>query len=59
MRVLVTGDIHGNPERLQFIHSKEKLTTDDVIVVLGDVGANYYLSKRDIRMHDLLHSREP
>ena len=55
MRVLVTGDIHGNPERLQFIHSKEKLTTDDVIVVLGDVGANYYLSKRDIRMKDVMN----
>ena len=28
MRVLITGDLHGNPEGLQFIHSKEKLDYD-------------------------------
>ena len=56
MRVLVTGDIHGSPERLQFIHSREKLDTEDVIVVLGDVGANYYLSKRDIKTKEAMNA---
>ena len=56
MRVLITGDLHGNPERLQFIHSKERLGTEDVIVVLGDVGANYYLSKRDIKTKEVMNS---
>ena len=39
MRVLITGDLHGNPERLQFIQRKENFTAADVIVVMGDVGA--------------------
>ena len=55
MRIIITGDLHGNPERLQFIQRKENLTAEDVIVVLGDVGANYYLSKRDLQMKQAMN----
>lgn len=56
MRIIITGDLHGNPERLQFIQRKENLTAEDVIVVLGDVGANYYLSKRDLQMKQAMNA---
>ena len=47
--IYITGDLHGNPDNLIDFHKKIKLTETDVVVVLGDVGANYYgpESKRD------------
>ena len=39
--IYYTGDIHGDPyEVIQFCDSK-KLTEQDTLVLLGDVGANY------------------
>jgi len=37
-----TGDIHGNPDKIIDFSAKNKLTENDTIVILGDVGANYY-----------------
>ena len=45
--IYYTGDIHGDPyEVIQFCDSK-KLTEQDTLVLLGDVGANYYRNRRD------------
>ena len=40
--VFVTGDTHRNFERIEEICMYEDTATDDVIVILGDVGINYY-----------------
>ena len=40
--IYFTGDIHGNPDGIVDFISKVHPTMDDVIVLLGDVGANYY-----------------
>ena len=48
--VYVTGDIHGNPEYLIYKAQSLGLTKDDILVILGDVGANYYLNKKDRQM---------
>jgi len=45
--IYYTGDIHGSAVELQTFCKKMSLTADDVIVILGDVGANYYGGKRD------------
>jgi 3-oxoacid CoA-transferase subunit A len=45
--VYITGDIHGNPEFLIYRAQQLSLTKDDTLVLLGDVGANYYLNERD------------
>ena len=43
--VYYTGDIHGDISRvISFIENK-KLTSEDTIVLLGDVGLNYYGDK--------------
>lgn len=41
----VTGDIHGNICNLLFL--TEELTKKDVLIILGDVGFNYYRNKKD------------
>ena len=45
--VCYTGDIHGNPYPVEMIAEREHLLADDVIIILGDVGANYYLGEKD------------
>lgn len=40
--VYYTGDIHGDPTRLEAFCQRWDLKEDDIIVLLGDVGANYY-----------------
>ena len=52
--VYITGDIHGNPEFIIYRAQQLGLTKDDVLVLLGDVGANYYLNKRDDRMKEAM-----
>lgn len=52
--VYITGDIHGNPEFIICRSQQLGLTKNDVLVLLGDVGANYYLGKRDVRMKEAL-----
>lgn len=44
--VLLTGDIHGETFRIADAVQRFELTTDDVIVILGDVGMNYYGNKK-------------
>ena len=45
--VIYTGDIHGSPFRIVSFCDKIGIGKNDTIVLLGDVGANYYGDKRD------------
>ena len=40
--VYYTGDIHGNAKAIAAFAQYFELTESDTIVILGDVGANYY-----------------
>jgi 3-oxoacid CoA-transferase subunit A len=44
--IYVTGDTHREFSRF----SRLDLTKDDMIIVLGDVGINYYLDSSDYRV---------
>ena len=45
--IYYTGDFHGsNDEFVRFCINNE-LIEEDVVILLGDVGANYYGGKRD------------
>lgn len=53
--VYVTGDVHGYFGRLaRFCATLPAPSRDDVLVVLGDVGANFWCDERDDRMRDAL-----
>lgn len=45
--IYYTGDIHGDKSDIVRFANRMNLTADDVIVILGDVGANYYGNERD------------
>ena len=47
--VYYTGDIHGEVFRISEMIDRFKITPNDIIVLLGDVGMNYYGNKRGDR----------
>ena len=57
--VFYTGDIHGMPWNIVKFSKKYHLTEDDVIVILGDVGANYYCDDRDRECKAALNKVKP
>ena len=40
--VYITGDCHGRFDHILDFCQKQHTTTDDVLIILGDVGLNYY-----------------
>ena len=50
--IFYTGDIHGKIAGLVKFCDRYQPAEQDVIVMLGDVGANYYLDDRDTRMKE-------
>ena len=47
--VYYTGDIHGEVFRVSEMIDRYQITPADIIVLLGDVGMNYYGNKRGDR----------
>ena len=47
--VYITGDIHGEVRRVSEMIEKHEITPEDIIVILGDVGMNYYGNKKGDR----------
>ena len=52
--VYFTGDIHGYAKEILRFGDKYNLTLDDVLVILGDVGANYYGERIDCHTKNIL-----
>ena len=40
--VYITGDIHGQVEGVRTMINSHNITPNDIFVLLGDVGLNYY-----------------
>ena len=57
--IYYTGDIHGNPREIVQFCDRQKLTQKDTLVLLGDVGANYFLNRRDAGMKGRLTLVKP
>ena len=47
MTVHVAGNKHGRLKPVKSFAKREGLTPEDAIVILGDVGLNYYNNERD------------
>ena len=50
----ITGDTHGNFKPIKCFCAFNNLTKDDVLVVLGDAGVNYFLNERDLQAKKLV-----
>lgn len=57
--IYYTGDIHGFPYGIYKLCKRFKLTREDTIVILGDVGANYYGDERDNEFKEVLSRLAP
>lgn len=57
--VYYTGDIHGQKYEIEHFCKRFKPTADDVIVILGDVGANYSRDERDAELKTVLNRAKP
>ncbi len=57
--VYFTGDLHGEFDKIDRFIRKINPTRDDVIVLLGDVGANYYGGYRDRVLKESLNNAGP
>lgn len=56
-RMFCTGDIHGSFNRLKEIKKfceENDITKNDCLILLGDVGANYWLDKQDKRFKEYM-----
>lgn len=51
---ILTGDTHGDFERIEAFCAEYGTTPDDVMVILGDVGVNYFLDERDVEKKEWL-----
>ncbi|MEG1299591.1 MAG: metallophosphoesterase [Erysipelotrichaceae bacterium] len=51
-RIFITGDKHGNFDFLtEFCHDN-KTTVNDILIILGDTGLNYYVSNFSLETND-------
>ena len=57
--VFYTGDIHGSKYEIVSFCERYNLTQDDIIVILGDVGSNYYGDLRDDLLKTALNRVKP
>lgn len=57
--VFYTGDPHGDVAEIVKFCRRMRLQSSDTLVILGDVGANYYLNERDKCVKEQLNSCGP
>lgn len=58
-RIFVTGDKHGDYEKLEYFINDNGITNDDVIIICGDHGTRYYGMKKDRRVKKYVSSLGP
>ncbi len=51
---ILTGDTHGSFDRIEEFCGEYDTTTEDVMVILGDAGINYWLDGRDRELKERL-----
>ena len=53
-RFYITGDTHGNFNRISYFCEKFETSKEDILCILGDAGINYYLNKKDYMLKQVL-----
>jgi len=52
--IYLTGDPHGDFDRIEEFCGRFKTTKDDIMIILGDAGINYYGGKKDQKLKEEL-----
>lgn len=52
--IYITGDTHGNFKRIEKFCNKFRTTREDVMIIVGDAGINYYEDRRDAVLKEFL-----
>ena len=52
--IYLTGDTHGRFDRIFTFCEERNTSRDDILIILGDAGINYYLGSRADRLKDSL-----
>lgn len=50
----ITGDTHGNFNRINYFCQRFETSKEDILCILGDAGINYYLNKKDYMLKQVL-----
>ena len=50
----ITGDTHGNFNRIDYFCQRFETSKEDILRILGDAGINYYLNKKDYMLKQVL-----
>lgn len=53
--IYITGDTHGDFDRVESFCDEYETTEDDILIILGDSGINFYLNDRDIELKERLY----
>ena len=53
-RIFITGDTHGDFRRIADFTGQYNTTTDDIMIILGDAGINYFGDTRDVNLKRML-----
>ncbi len=54
--IYITGDTHGDFNRIESFCHTHHTKKEDILVILGDAGINYYLDERDILLKERLQN---
>jgi len=57
--VCFTGDLHGSSNEIVKLCERYEFAATDTVVLLGDVGANYFLDERDRKLKAKLSRLQP
>lgn len=58
MHFYITGDTHGDFSRIERFCFENETSIEDVMIILGDAGINYYLDGRDRELKEELSALE-
>lgn len=53
--IYITGDTHGDFDRIEEFCEEYETTEEDILIILGDAGINFYLNERDIELKERLY----
>lgn len=54
--IYITGDTHARFERVELFCKDNNTSKDDILIILGDAGLNYYCNKKDSKLKEYVSS---